>query len=226
MDVYREVVTLEDSLSDYPYLNSEQILSTLKNNTMFKFDLKQSGFLPEGNNYCGGFALAAALNFARQAQTNMPDPILVYNQIQREQVDLEADVKELIQFSEVDGNGTAICLPSSIARVAKKYGYQPVIYYNHKLNWQLSRIMTSEQRRFGRVEFNPAPSLYDTLTKLTQHNCFVILVGNHWVAVGRNRNGKIHGYDSAEKFATGEVEITGNDLSAYADEYAGVVIAF
>lgn len=193
---------------------------------MFKFTLNQNNFHPEGNNYCGGFALAAALNLTNQFHQNTPDPMIVYQQIQREQNDLEPDVKGLVEFSKVDGNGTAICLPSSIARVAQRYGQRPVIYHDLRLSGALAKIIASEQKRYGQVRFNPCSSLNETLAKLPQHNCFIVLMGNHWLSISRDKDGKIRGYDPAARFANGRIEISENTVTAYPNEYAGVVIGF
>lgn len=172
----------------------------------FNYILVQTGFHPNQNNCCGGYALDAIL-FDLNVH-NPPQPEDTYHGIQVSQIGLAPypNSQALVDASIV--GGTHISLPSSIAIYAHQLGRVVEVFVNATqiaANNNLVNVFPEEITRMNNNHilcqiFNVGnPTLQDVLQDQNIHyNHFVVLVnnGSHWVAVKRERNG-FYMYDPA-----------------------------
>lgn len=144
-------------------------------------------YTPRPNNYCGGFAMSAILADLNDGI----DPIEVYDEIQEIQKDVKSGpLYGIIEQMKELGNGTNICLPSSMVKMAQEAGFKVDLKYSGELGFNDAEIKAD----LGRCGMGGK----DKESKETVIGCFsdkdikyyLVLVNNcHWIAVKRKTKG-------------------------------------
>ena len=196
----------------------------------FNYNLAQTGFPPNPNNRCGGYALDAIL-FDLNVH-NQPQPVNTYNGIQASQNGLAPCSQALVSNPVLIAGGTHISLPSSIAIFTQQLGRAVEVFVNRRqtvANIDFVNVLPEETARINNnnIPFSDFTGGYPTLQDVLQnqnihYNHFVVLVnkGKHWVAVKREVNG-FYMYDPANG-AESFFNANGNILLYY--NWSGVAI--
>lgn len=150
---------------------------------------KQSDYMPEHNNYCGGFALDAVLTDLKVSEK--ADPLKTYNEIQKVQSsNLKSDSFSDQFIKDTLNDGTAMSLPSSIALTAQTEdkGLKVTVYIDEKklkdeLGSGSEMLIAEEEAKLDAMVKDTIDLINSVYISDASH--FIVLVDNahHWVAV-------------------------------------------
>lgn len=168
----------------------------------------QRNYLPQFNNYCGGFALDAVLT---DGNSKDPDPLGTYKKIEEVQNDKmisNSNSQQFIEESKITGNGTVMLLPSSIAIEAENRNLKAKVYYAPSVKSSFEDIMNEELEKLGNIamEMNEDDFWDEVNLNAADSIYFIVLVsGCHWVAVKKIDENNFICYDPADGACTKEM---------------------
>lgn len=166
---------------------------------------RQGDCRPQKNNYCGGFALDAVLTDGNSKDSN---PIGTYENIQKvqdEKMINDSESEQFIKFSKIQGNGTVMLLPSSIAIEAASKDLEAMVYYDSSVNSSFELIIADELAKLKEKVTKIEEDNFWNEVNLKAADYFIVLVGLcHWVAVKKIDDNKFVCYDPDNGSCTGE----------------------
>lgn len=118
----------------------------------------------------------------------------MYQKIQANQTSIGKHSQQLIETFK--SNGTAICLPSSVAHTARKYFSSVQVVHNIAPIFGQD-IVTEETVRLNKMDLVVPKFNLEQILKETQANYYLVLVnkGMHWIAIKKEKDQSYSGYD-------------------------------
>lgn len=166
----------------------------------------QRNYLPQFNNYCGGFALDAVLTDLGMPTSGPQD---TYDQILDKQTGKMCPDSNSAKFIlEKEINNTLMLLPSSIAMEAGNRGLETKVQYAPSVKSCFGDIMDEEVTKLGNIamEMNEDDFWDEVNLNAADSIYFIVLVsGCHWVAVKKIDENNFICYDPADGACTKEM---------------------